>query len=143
MGAAAMTQIWPALIAAIAAWLFGAVYYGLLGKTWVAAQGQTMEGLKAQNAGKSALSNALPFILSFIALFVMAMAIAGILFHTGYFSLRGGMMTGAMLWFGFVLTTIAVNNAFSSRRPMLTIIDAGHWLGAMLIIGAIIGWLNS
>jgi hypothetical protein len=38
-----------------------------------------------------------------------------------------------------VLTTIATNNAFSNRRPMLTLIDSVGWLGAFLIIGAIVG----
>lgn len=143
MGAAALAHLWPALAAAIAAWLFGAIYYGLLGRIWINAQGKTMEQIKAEQATKSGLAMALPFIVSFVALFVMAMALAGILFHTGYSTLRGGMISGALIWFGFVLTTITVNNAFASRRPLLTLIDAGHWLGALLVIGAVLGLINS
>jgi hypothetical protein len=49
------------------------------------------------------------------------------------------LISGAFIWFGFMLTTMAVNNAFTGRKVMLTAIDAGHWLGVMLIIGAILG----
>ena len=44
------------------------------------------------------------------------------------------------IWFGFVLTTMTVNNAFHGKRPMLTVIDSLHWLGALLIMGLIVGW---
>jgi hypothetical protein len=36
--------------AAVAAWIFGAIYYGALGKTWMAALGTSMDAMKAQNA---------------------------------------------------------------------------------------------
>jgi hypothetical protein len=49
------------------------------------------------------------------------------------------MVTGAFCWFGFVLTTIVINNAYSGRRTMLSVIDSAHWLGALVIIGGIIG----
>jgi len=39
----------------------------------------------------------------------------------------------------FIATTVAVNNAYPGRKFILTVIDAGHWLGVMLIIGAVIG----
>ena len=36
------------LIAAVAAWLFGGVYYTAIGKAWMAAQGKTMEQCQAE-----------------------------------------------------------------------------------------------
>ena len=134
-------QNWMAiLVAAVAAWLFGAVYYGLLGKMWVAAQGETMDSLKARNAGKSAAAKAAPFVISFIAEIVMAAALSGVLFHSAMSGPRQGAITGALIWFGFVLTTILVNNAYAFRSVKLTAIDAGHWRGALIIIGAVVGW---
>ena len=38
------------LIAAMAAWLFGGVYYTALGKYWMAAQGKTMEQCQAMSS---------------------------------------------------------------------------------------------
>lgn len=132
------------LVAAVAAWLFGAVYYGALGKHWVAAQGKTMEQFKqeqASNVGK--FSAQLPFILTFVAELVMAWGLYGILVHLKTFSLRAGLISAAFCWLGFVLTTMAANNAFLGRRWTLTAIDAGGWLGAMLLMGAIIGMMGS
>jgi hypothetical protein len=70
----------------------------------------------------------------------MAFVLYGILTHMGRFTVRAGLISATFCWLGFVLTTIAVNNAFSGRSAMLTVIDSAHWLGALLVIGAIIGW---
>ena len=130
------------VIAAVAAWIFGAAYYGALGKAWVAALGTTREALNQLNAGKSGAAKAAPFILSFVAEAIMAYVLYGLLMHLGMFTVRAGMISGAICWFGFALTTIAVNNAFPGRKPMLTVIDSGHWLGVLLIMGAVIGALG-
>jgi hypothetical protein len=130
------------VIAAIAAWLFGAAYYTALSKPWLAANGLTMEECKAMNAGKSALAKAAPFILCFLAEIVMAWTLYGILVHLNMFTLRAGLISGAFCWFGFVLTAMGVTNAFAGRKPVLTAIDAGHWLGVLAIIGAIVGWMG-
>lgn len=129
----------PILVAAVAAWIFGAIWYGVLGKTWVAAQGETMDTLKAKNAGKSTAAKAAPFVISFGAELIMAWVLSGMLIHMGMASARAGLISGAFVWFGFVLTTIVVNNAYTFRSAKLTAIDAAHWLGVMLIIGAIVG----
>ena len=130
------------LIAAVAAWLFGGVYYTALGKYWMAAQGKTMEQCQAEMAAKSGAAKAAPFILVFIAEIIVAWALYGILVHMNAFTLRGGLISAALIWFGFVLTTMASNYAFTGKRPMLTVIDGGGWLGAFLIIGAIVGWMG-
>ena len=130
------------VVAAVAAWIFGAGYYGALGKTWGKALGTSMDALKQMNAGKSAAAKAAPFILSFVAELIMAYVLYGLLVHIGMFTFRAGVISGALCWFGFVLTTIAVNNAFPGRKTMLTVIDAGHWLGVFLIMGAILGWMG-
>jgi hypothetical protein len=72
----------------------------------------------------------------------MAWAIYGITLHMNMFTLRAGAIIGAACWLGFVLTTVTVNNAFAGRKPMLSVIDSLAWLGAMIIIGAVIGWFG-
>src|SRR4029079_15979115 len=130
------------LIAAVAAWLFGGVYYTALGKYWMAAQGKTMEQCQAEYAGKSGAAKAEPVIGVFVGELIMAWAMYGVLFHMGMFTLRGGAISGAALWLGFVLPTIAGNYVFSGKKPMLIVIDSAAWLGAMDSIGAIVGWLG-
>jgi Protein of unknown function (DUF1761) len=130
------------VLAAVAAWIFGAAYYGVLGRKWIAAQGKTMESLKVENAGMSGAAKAAPFVISFIAELIMAAMLGGIMFHIGIYTVRAGMVSGALCWAGFVLTTIVVNNAYTFRKVTLTAIDCGHWLGVLLIIGAILGGLG-
>ena len=130
------------LIAAAAAWIFGGFYYTALSKPWLAAQGKTLEQCKQEQAGKSGLAKGAPFILAFVGELIMAWVLYGILLHLNMFTLRAGIISGALCWFGFVLTTITVNNAFCGRKPMLTAIDGAAWLGALVIIGAIVGGMG-
>ena len=127
------------LTAAIAGWLTGAVWYGVLGKPWLAALGKTEEDIK-KNQGTPAFY--VPFMLAFVAAVVMAWVLAGMIGHLGpgQVTLRNGMISAAFAWAGFVATTILVNNAFGGRKFMLTLIDSGHWLAALLVMGAVIGF---
>src|SRR5882757_7142403 len=83
------------LVAAVAAWLFGGIYYTSLSKPWLAAQGKSLEECKAEQAGKSGAAKAAPFILVFVGELIMAWAIYGILLHMNMFTFRAGMITAA------------------------------------------------
>jgi len=52
---------------------------------------------------------------------------------------RNGVISEASVWFGFVLTTMAVNYTFSGRDRRLLLIDAGNWLVVLFVAGAVIG----
>ncbi|MSO67844.1 MAG: DUF1761 domain-containing protein [Pseudolabrys sp.] len=130
------------LIAAVAAWIFGGIYYTSLSKLWLAAQGKSLEQCQAEQAAKSGAAKVAPFILVFVGELIIGWVLYGILLHLNMFTLRTGIISGALCWFGFVLTTMTVNNAFCGRKPMLTVIDGGGWLGALVIIGAIVGWMG-
>jgi hypothetical protein len=132
----------PILVSAVVAWIFGAIYYGILGRMWIAAQGKTVEQCKTENAGRSSAAKAAPFVLSFVAELVMASALSGIMFHIGIYSIGAGTFSGFMCWLGFILTTIVVNNAYTFRKAKLTAIDSGHWLGVLILMGAILGWFG-
>ncbi len=124
------------IIAAVAGWLVGAVWYSALSNQWLAAQDKTMDMVKQEAVGKSPL---VPFILVFVANLIMAVMLYGIMTHVGPFTVRSGMISGALIWFGFVITAIATNYAFQGRKTMLTAIDGGYWLAALLVIGGILG----
>lgn len=127
------------LVAAVAAWIFGGAYYSALSKPWLAAQGKTLEQCKIEQDAKSGMAKGAPFVVVFISEIIIGWVLYGILLHMNAFTLRAGIVSAAFCWFGFVLTTIATNNAFGGRRVMLTVIDSVAWLGAFLIIGAIVG----
>src|SRR5581483_6383248 len=127
------------LVATVAAWLSGAVYYTALSKPWMAAQGKTPEQCKAEQASKTGAAKYGPFIVVFVSEFVMAWVLYGMLFHLNMFSARAGAIAAAFCWLGFVVTTIASNNAFANRRTSLTVIDSIAWLIALLLIGVVLG----
>jgi hypothetical protein len=81
----------------------------------------------------------LPFVYAFVAEPVMAWILAGLLGHIGALTVRGGIISAAFCWAGFVITTMVVNNGFAHRDARLLLIDGGHWLMVLLLMGAIIG----
>ena len=93
------------VIAAVAAWIFAAVYYTALSAPWLAAMGKTLEQCKAEQAAKTGLTKYLPFVLAFVGNIIMGWALYGILAHPNTFTVRGGLIRGADLAFGFILTT--------------------------------------
>ena len=127
------------VLAAVASFMFGWLWYGILfSDAWLRACGKTREEVHADSPSPT------PFIISFIGLIVMACVLAGVLRHgPGEMTLVSGMITGAFMWLGFVATTLAVNNAFRGATASLTLIDGGHWLGVLLLQGAVIGWFGS
>ena len=118
------------VVAAIVGFLAGAVWYGLLGKYWLAALGRSKDQMKPTPG---------PFVTAAVALLVMAYVLAGTIGHLGEVTMRSGVITGAILWAGFAATTMAVNNAFQGAKPALTVIDAGHWLVVLVLMGGVIG----
>lgn len=127
------------VMAAAGSFLFGGVWYGVLSKAWLGAIDKTEDDIK--KAGRS-----MPFLfaLTFVAQLVMAWVLAGILGHLGpgQVSLRTGLITAVLCWLGFVMSTLVVNHGYQGSRWTLSLIDGGHWLGVLLIQGAIIGWMG-
>jgi len=125
------------LLAALAAFGWGAAYYMTLSKQWLTAVGMSKEQMETNRT-------AVPFIISFVALLVMGWVLAGTLGHLGpgQVTLKNGIISALFLWLGFVVTTIFVNNAYPGRKYSLSLIDSIHWLGVLVIQGAIIGALG-
>ena len=133
---------WPVLVAALASFAFGAVWYRTLSRQWMAAAGLSAADMEKRKAAMGAVP--LPYVIALVALLIMAWMFAGVLTHLArsgmVVGLRAGVISGFFLWFGFVMTTLAVNHAFQGARRSLTLLDGGHWLGVLLVQGAILGW---
>lgn len=84
-----------------------------------------------------------PFAITLVAQSVMAWVLAGLLLHLHRSGMgmtaRSGALSGFFIWLGFIATTLVVNHQFQMRKTALTVIDGGHWLGVMLIQGAMLG----
>ena len=122
-------------VATLAGFGLGAIWYMALGRAWMRAIGKT----EAELTPRTTAQKTLPFIISLVALFIMAWMLAGLMGHLAQISVRGGMITGALVWLGFVITTMGVNHAFGGAKPVLTLIDGGHWLAVLVVMGAVIG----
>jgi hypothetical protein len=127
------------LVAAIASWLAGAVWYMALAKPWMAAIGITPEQIHERRKGPGAV---LPFVYALVANVIIAWVLGGLLGHLGQVTLRNGALSGLFCWGGFVFPTMLVNNRFAMRSPKLLIIDGGYWLVVLVLSGAIIGALG-
>jgi hypothetical protein len=123
--------------AGVAGWLVGAVWYGVLGKQWMTALGWT-EADCAGPDGKRHMPVG-PMIIAYVAQLLMALMLAGLMGHMGTPSVMIGVISGALVWLGFVVTTITVNNAFQKRTLTLTVIDGGHWLAVLVLQGVVLG----
>src|SRR5580692_596078 len=100
----------------------------------LAGTGRTIEELKA-----AGISPALQYGTAYLAALVVAAAISRFTQMTGEQTALRGIKVAALLWFGFVLTTWATEYVYEARPLSLLAINAGFWLPAMLIMGAIVG----
>jgi hypothetical protein len=120
------------VVAAVAAWLASSLWYMSLRKPYAAA------------LGKVPVPAFGPYLFAFVVDIIIAWMLAGLLGHlgVGQVTLRNGVISAVFVWFGFILTTMAVNYAFSGRDRRILLIDAGNWLVVLLVAGALIGLLG-
>lgn len=129
------------LIAAVAGWASGGLWYMAFANPWMVAVGTTKEKIEQSNKQPGGY---LPFVFAFIACVVMAWVLAGVIGHLGpgQVTLRNGAISGLFCWLGFVITTMLVNHSFAMRPRILIAIDGGYWLVVLALMGAIIGGMG-
>ncbi len=123
------------LAAGLAGWIFGAVWYGVLGKPWQRAQGLNPEDCK----GKKMPLNLL--VVSFLAALVMSATLYYLLGSMGIVGVGPSALIGLTIGVGLIMVSLLVNNLFQQRHFTLTVIDGLHWAGALAIEAAIIALL--
>ncbi len=131
-------NVWALPLAAAISFIFGGIWYGVLSKPWMEAANLSREEI--DKAGGMSLK---PLIITYLAQLFMAWMLAGVILHMVKAgipaNLKNGMISAAFIWAGFVMTTLIVNHQFQMQKRTLTLIDGVHWLGVLLIQGAIIG----
>lgn len=128
---------WAIIAAAVASFMFGGAWYGILSRQW-------MDAVEKTKAQIDSSGMAVPMVIAFVSQLVMAWVLAGVIGHLGkdQVTLRNGVISAGFVWLGFVLTTLATNHGFQGAKRSLTLIDGAHWLGVLAIQGAVIGWLG-
>lgn len=133
-------------LAAVAQMILGFAWYGpLFGKAWSKMKGFDFD--KMSKAEQSEMQKkmmpwyGLVFVLALVTGYVLShvMFLSSNFFH--YDSLTTGLMTGFFMWLGFLLPITAGNTIFSEKKNWkLFSIDAGYWLVAVLVMGAVLGY---
>lgn len=122
------------IVAAAAAYAFGAIWYMSWAKQWVAAA-----GLATDENGQPLNKSPVPFVVSGIAMLI----VAGMMRHIFAMSATDGLVSGAIAGLGlgaFIAAPwIVTNYAYADRPFMLTITDAGYALFGCAIMGAVLG----
>lgn len=130
-----LQNIVPILAATVAAFAFGGLYYRVLRGPYLAALGPLAARAETR-------PGALHYAAVFAAEFWMAAILAGavILAPTDEGAGPWVMALGSavIIWVGFVLPALFVSYRVAGLRNRLVLIDAAHWLGAMVIIAAVV-----
>lgn len=119
-----------AILAAIVGFAATIIWYRAFGTMLMAALGLTAEQLRHRPA---------TYVVTALAQLVMAYVLTAVIGQLAAFNMQNGIVVAAFLWLGFVATAIAVSDSFAGARLSLTMIDAGHWLVVMVLMGAVIG----
>jgi hypothetical protein len=119
------------IVATIAGFALGAAWYMSLGKQWLAAIGKTRDQLDA---------GPVPYVIGVAVELVMAVVLAlTIRWIFGEVNVANGLLTGAVMWLGFVMPPMVLNHRYQNMPWQLTIIDGGHLLAVLLVQGLVIG----
>ncbi len=122
------------VVAAAAAWFFGAGYYMLLSKPWIEASGVAVD----ENGRPAGGSSPLPFILSAICMLLVAGMMRHIFTMSGIATVGGGAVAGLGIGLFFIAPWVMINNAYAMRPLRLTAIDGGYAVLGCTIIGAVL-----
>ena len=120
------------VVAAVAAWIFGAVYYAGLGTRW----------MKAARIDPSAAKDGRRPVRHQLRLRADHGLGTGRRHRPsrpGQVTLWNGVISALFIWLGFIATTTTVNQRYQGFGWELTILDGLHWLGVAVIMGAVIG----
>lgn len=118
------------LVAGVATWVFGAIWYMTIAKSWMAASGLTEETIDNKNP--------MPYIVSLIGAIVVAGMLRHVLAGAGITEMGKSIMTGLGLGL-FVVSPWMVNNVMYGQRPKSLIwMDCGYPIIGMGIMGFVL-----
>jgi surface polysaccharide O-acyltransferase-like enzyme len=120
-------------ISALAYWLLGAVWYGVLfSKPWMALENISIEQAKSMNP-------ILPYVITFVLNLLIAYALAQICIWRNANTAGRGASVGVLLWIGFVGPITFTTYMYEMRPQELFAINQFYPLAGLVMMGAIIG----
>ncbi len=126
------------LVAAAAAFGYGAIHYTLLSKQWLPISGVRLDA----NGRPAQTGNMLvQFGSSFVAMVLVAGMMRHVLATSDVASLGGSVVSGLGIGAFFILPWLWMNNVYTSRPILLTVIDGAYAVIGCGIIGAVLAIL--
>jgi hypothetical protein len=129
----ASVSYFAVIVAASAHWVLGAIWFSVFATPWLAGIGKSRADLMHRG------NPALDYLVAFVSNLVLAWVLASLITFTGRPTMARGVGLAALLWLGFVGSTMATEHAFEGRSIQTFAITAGYPLAGMLIMGAILG----
>jgi Protein of unknown function (DUF1761) len=127
---------WAVLVSALAAFGIGAVWYSLLfGKKWMELMNINSNMANKPDMKRKATKG---YIITFIALLLMAYILSHFVDYTEANSIVEGMTAGFWIWLGFLATTMIGSFLWEEKPFTLYLINVGHYLVVLLVMGAIV-----
>lgn len=122
------------VVASVAAMGVGFVWYHpkVFGNQWM-----KLQGLSEQNLDKSGMG--MKFGIMFLATLVSGYILSIFIHYAGAYNLMLGAKTGLWAWLGFVMPAGLANHLFSQKPLKFYLIQTGHHLAGLLVMGAILG----
>ena len=127
-------EVLNVIVAALAAFAFGAVWYMSMSKAWIAAAEIPVDadGKPKGNGG------AMPFVVGLVAMVIVAGMMRHVFAMSGLTSIGEGVMGGAGIGAFLITPWVAMNYAFGMRKPMLTLIDGVNSVVGCTVMGVVL-----
>ena len=131
LGLFASLNWWAILVATVAAFALGGLWYGpLFGKAWLRALGKTEADITPSPR---------PFVISAVTSLVTCVVVAALMALIGLTGLVAGLLFGLATGIGFIATAMASDAAFCGWGWRLWAIQAGYRVAYSVLMGGIIG----
>jgi Protein of unknown function (DUF1761) len=121
------------VVAAIAYWMLGAVWYGVLfSKPWMELEHISMEQAKSMNP-------VLPYVITLLLNVLIAYVVAQICVWRNANTVGRGAAVGVLLWVGIVGPLTFTTYMYEMRPHLLFAINEFYPLAGLVLMGAILG----
>lgn len=127
-------EILNVIVAALAAFAFGAVWYMSMSKAWIAAAEVPVDA----NGKPQGNGSVMPFVVGLVAMVIVAGMMRHVFVMSGLTTIIGGVKGGAGIGAFLITPWVAMNYAFGMRKPALTLIDGVNSVVGCTIMGAVL-----
>jgi hypothetical protein len=124
-------ELLAVLVAALAAFAVGTVWYGIFGAQLVEARGQSAAAVPDETPPWK-------IAVELVRSLLVAGVLAGLAVEAGIDTVAGGLALGAATWIGFPVVLLGGSVLWENVSPRLAAIHAGDWLAKLLAIAVIV-----